>query len=476
MALRETLEQVRSDIADGHANGANEQEAKDWFITPILQALGWRGPGRVRLEHPAGRERVKMDFALQGPDRKIVAFIEAKVPGADLSSHVGQVMGYAFFEGVDLCVLTTGVEWWLYLPREKGQPMDRRFAALDLQNDDTDQLALLLESCLEYGALTSGEAERHAKDILAARQNEKRLIAELPSAWRRLFDGPDDLLVELVQDEVRKGIGLAPSKQQVAEFLREKMPGVATTSTPPQTSSPSRRDRNRERTGRGREIPGESYRCSKCGETKPKGEFYWRSNGQRLSACIACEKERHQKYKAARQGQNAERDAEIVRLRNDGVTYREISEIFNLSHVRVRKIYLRETAGRTQQAPPRSQPSNGHFSRSPSRHSKAPRRRVVGFVLLGEQHVAARWKDVWLGVAGVLYTRHTANFDHAMRLRGTSRQYIARSEEELFRARRIGTSPYFAEINFSAGDCARHSRALLELFGYRGDDLEVLEE
>ena len=471
MALRETLEQVRSDIADGHANGANEQEAKDWFITPILQALGWRGPGRVRLEHPAGRERVKMDFALQGPDRKVVAFIEAKVPGADLSSHVGQVMGYAFFEGVDLCVLTTGVEWWLYLPREKGQPMDRRFAALDLQGDDLDQLALLLGSCLEYEALTSGEAERHAKDILAARQNEKRLIAEFPSAWRRLFDGPNDLLIELVQDEVRKGIGLAPSKQQVAEFLREKVPGVATTSTSSQASSPSRRDRNRERTGK-RRIPGGSYQCSKCGETKPGDDFYWRSGGQRLSACKACQK----KPKASPQRQNAERDAEIVKLRDSGMTYREIAQRFDLSSVRVLKIYRRETEERTQQTPPRPQSLSGHSSRSSSRRGKAPRKRVVGFVLQGKRHAATSWKDVWLGVAGVLYKQHTANFDHAMQLRGTTRQYIARSEEELFRARRIGTSPYFAEINFSAGDSERHARALLELFGYRGDDLEVLEE
>ena len=453
MALRETLEQVRSDIADGYANGANEQEAKEWFITPILQALGWRGPGRVRLEHPAGRERVKMDFALQGPDRKSVAFIEAKVPGADLSSHVGQVMGYAFFEGVDLCVLTTGVEWWLYLPREKGQPMDRRFAALDLQNDDVDQLALLLETCLEYEALTSGEAEQHAKDILAARQNEKRLIAELPSAWRRLFDGPNDLLVELVQGEVRKGIGLAPSREQVTEFLRDHAPDEKTT-------------------GKGHKVSGESYRCSKCGETKPRDDFYWRSNGRRLSACKACQK----KPKASPQRQNPERDAETVKLRDSGMTFSSIARRFDLSAVRVRKIYLRGTDGRTQQASPRPQSSSGHRSRSSSQRGKAPKKRVVGFFLHGQQHAAASWKDVWLGVAGVLYTRHAANFDHAMQLRGATRQYIARSEEELFRARRIGTSPYFAEINFSAGDSERHARKLLELFGYKGDDLEVIEE
>ena len=348
MALRETLAQVRSDIADGHANSANEQEAKAWFITPILQALSWRGPGRVRLEHPAGRERVKMDFALQGPDRKIVAFIEAKAPGADLSSHVGQVMNYAFYEGVDICVLTTGVEWWLFLPREKGEPMDRRFAALDLQSDNVDQLTLLLESCLGYEALTSGEAEQHAKDILAARQNEKRLIAELPSAWRRLFDGPNDLLIELVQGEVRKGIGLAPSEQQVAEFLREKAP-------------------DEKITGKKRKIPDESYRCSKCGETKPRDDFYWRSNGRRLSACKACQK----KPKASPQRQNPKRDAEIVRLRDNGMTFSSIARQFGLSHTRVRKIYHRDTEGRAQQTPLRSQSSSGH-----SAWPSSPRRRL----------------------------------------------------------------------------------------------------
>ena len=228
MALRETLERVRSDIADGHANGANEQEAKDWFITPILQALGWRGPGRVRLELPAGRERVKMDFALQGPDRKSVAFIEAKVPGAELSSHVGQVMNYAFYEGVDICVLTTGVEWWLFLPRESGEPMARRFAVLDLQADEAvDDLEDCLQSCLGYDELVSGAAKERAQQMLEDRRNEERILAEIPKAWRQLLEEPDDLLLQLVQDRVDQSIGLRPTHEQVRNVLRRSIQGAA---------------------------------------------------------------------------------------------------------------------------------------------------------------------------------------------------------------------------------------------------------
>lgn len=231
MALREVLEQVRSDISAGHANGANEQEAKDWFITPILQALGWRGPGRVRLEHPAGRERVKMDFALQGPDRRIVAFVEAKVPGADLASHVGQVMTYAFHEGVDLCVLTTGVEWWLYLPREKGDPSARRFAELDVASDSLDLLAERLHSCLGYEEVIGGSAGARALLLLEERRNQERLLHELPRAWRRLLDEPNEALVEILRSAIHDAIGQTPTTDQVKEFLRARTAGQMPTSS-----------------------------------------------------------------------------------------------------------------------------------------------------------------------------------------------------------------------------------------------------
>lgn len=403
MALRDTLEQVREDIAAGPADGANEQEAKDWFITPILHALGWRGPGRVRLEHPAGQERVKMDFALQGPDRKIVALIEAKIPGSSLASHVGQVMSYAFFEGVDICVLTTGVEWWLFLPREKGDPTTRRFAELDVRSDDIDDLESTLTSCLEYEALISGEAEEHARTIRDARQNEKRLLAEIPNAWQRLFDGPDDLLVELVQEEVRKEVSLRPSKEQVATFLANLGAQAPTAPLPRPPHPPN----------------------------PPTGP-------------------------------DPGRDAEIVRLRDGGMPYAKIGSRFGLSGTRVRTIYLRH-------AKPRPTPTS-----SPTPTSQPVPPRVTGFVLRGKRHSTSSSKGVWLGVARVLYQDHRAEFERASQLRGRRRPYISRNPNGMNTPRAIGGSPYFAETKFSTRDYQRHARELIELFGYRADELEIL--
>ena len=459
MALRETLERARSHPATG-----SEEAAKVRIVLPILSALGWdyTDPSHVDFEYSVGtrRQRGQVDIALREPRDANVALIEVKAPGKKLDEFVDQLMEYAFNDSAGICVLTTGLVWWLYLPHfADAKPGERRFAQLDVVHDSVDQLIDDFETYLSRTSLLDRSAQKRAQQALEASLQEERLLGEIPRVWQQMIDEPDHDLVQLVENRVFRSVRLRPTADQITAALRGDSPVMP--------SAPDEKT-----TSKRRKTPGGPYRCSKCGETKPGDDFYWRSNGRRLSACKACQK----KPKASPRRQSPERDAEIVRLRDSGMTYREIAQRFDLSSVRVLKIYRRETEGRAQQTSPRPQSSRGQPSQSPSRRGKAPRKRVVGFVLRGEQHAAASWKDVWLGVAGVLYTRHAANFDHAMQLRGATRQYIARSEEELFRARRIGTSPYFAEINFSAGDSERHARSLLELFGYKGDDLEVLEE
>ena len=118
MSLHETLNKIRSAPVPN-----NEEAAKFQIIAPVLNSLGWDPFGQEVLYEYAvgGKGGGRVDIALDGPDH-IVGLIEAKAPGQDLSKHVDQVIGYAFHQGVDICVLTTGLEWWLYLPMEKGPP------------------------------------------------------------------------------------------------------------------------------------------------------------------------------------------------------------------------------------------------------------------------------------------------------------------------------------------------------------------
>lgn len=240
MGLRETLQEIHDQILDGHANGANEESAKQWFVTPVLRELGWHGPGRLVLEHPAGRERVRMDFALLGDRRVVAALIEAKAPNTDLTAYVGQVLGYAFHEGVDICALTTGVVWWLYLPREKGDPEGRRFAVLDLQHGDLDEINRTLHTCLEFTRLTSGSGVEHAREMLLSLENERVASEEIPKAWLRLLEGPDELLVELVQAEVEKEIGFRPPVDLIVRSMQGFSPKTQAPSPIQRLDRPSR--------------------------------------------------------------------------------------------------------------------------------------------------------------------------------------------------------------------------------------------
>ena len=226
MALRDVIEEVRQEIAAA-GSGINEADAKAALITPILSELGWRGLQRIRSEYAVDQGRMRLDYALIGSGTKPVALIEAKAPREDLDGHVAQVLNYAFHEGVDICVLTTGVIWWLYLPREKGNPAERRFAALDLQSDEVMGVAEILESCLQYEALTSGAGEKRAKELLDALQLVQRMRSEIPRAWQRLIEGPNEMLIELVQEEVYDTLGARPSQEQVKRELHAIVSGTA---------------------------------------------------------------------------------------------------------------------------------------------------------------------------------------------------------------------------------------------------------
>ena len=386
MALREVLVRARS-----FPGGGSEEGAKVQLVLPVLRALGWDDTdfNQVQFEYPVEtRSRGRVDIALRAPRRGNVALIEVKAVDKKLNDFVAQVLEYAFHDGVDICVLTTGLIWWLYLPREKGAPSERRFAILDVKQGSLDQLVDDFETYLSRRELLSHAAEQRAKQALQAGLEAERLLTEIPRVWRQMQAEPDHALVELIEQRVFRAVRLRPTADQIAEVLR----GGSPISPPP---------------------------------TQPEDEI-----------------------------SKAERDAEIVRLRDGGMSFSKIAQRYKLSAVRVRKIYLRETTSRPPKIP--------------------PTKSLAGFALWGTQYSEKTWVGVWLKVVEAVYDRHSNEFERAFQLRGRSRQYISSSTDGPRRSRRIGTSPYYAYVYLNAAQCERHARELLELFGYRADELEIL--
>lgn len=211
MPLQDRLEKIRSSPAP-----RNEESAKIQVVVPILQSLGW-DPSEILPEHRVGEmsRRGRVDIALKTQGR-ILGLIEAKAPGTRLEGHVDQVLGYAFYESVEICALTTGLEWWFYLPGARVPVPQRRFAVLEIMDTPIGRLCKDLTLFLGKESLLNGEAEEQAK----LRLESARLNSEVPRIWKQMLQEPDDELVGLVQRRVHEKAHLQLTSEQVTAALQ----------------------------------------------------------------------------------------------------------------------------------------------------------------------------------------------------------------------------------------------------------------
>ena len=202
----------------------NEETTKFATLQPILQAVGWKtyDTTEVLYEHSVGGRKAggRVDIALRsGSSNRVLALIEAKAPREDLRNHIDQVLNYAYHEGCDICVLTNGIEWWLFLPREAGRPLDRRFTTLNLNTTPAEQLAEDFKTFLGKENLISGKTAQQAKRVLEANQIKARLERKIPEIWKNMLSQADDELVELIVKRVYERIDLRPEQDQVKAIL-----------------------------------------------------------------------------------------------------------------------------------------------------------------------------------------------------------------------------------------------------------------
>lgn len=239
MSLRDVLEAIRNGPTP-----QNEETAKFQIIAPVLQGLGWNPfcGTEVLYEHrvETAKGSGRVDIALQDQGHT-VAHIEAKAPGHDLSRFAKQAVGYGFDEGVDICALTTGLEWQLYLPRANRPHKERLFATLRLEHDRIDQLAEDLETFLGRENLLNGRSERRATEVLEARRQADLLKTKLPEIWSRMVHEPDERLVELVVGQAYKKLNLRPTAEQVKAVLRGSPVPTVTSAKPAAPPAPTSR-------------------------------------------------------------------------------------------------------------------------------------------------------------------------------------------------------------------------------------------
>lgn len=216
--MAESLEQFLSRLReDGDLAEAGEEAICLGVVLPILAHLGWDW---ANMREVVPQYRIKdgrVDYCLKAGDRRV--FVEVKQASERLEQHEEQLLSYAFHQGVEIAVLTSGLVWWLYLPLLKGSWDQRRFLAVDIQQQEIADAATHLTRYLSRATVADGSAVEQARALYESKEKERLIQETVPRAWQDLCNGPDVQLAELIADKVEGLCGHRPDGRAVKAFL-----------------------------------------------------------------------------------------------------------------------------------------------------------------------------------------------------------------------------------------------------------------
>ena len=231
--VRREIERIRGYISNGRLTQFDEANTKATAIEPILRELGWNvvDPDEVRREYSVGSRSV--DYALFCDDT-LKVFIEAKRGGELLERHQEQLLDYAFAEGVEIAILTNGATWWFYLPIRAVSWERRKVATVELDRQDSTEIAQKLADLLGKENVESGAAIQKA---------ERHQISEiLPTVWNKLVSEPDNSIVNLLAERTHRLCVRQPDRNEVEQFLSGHLEQIQITpllTTPVPPSEPN---------------------------------------------------------------------------------------------------------------------------------------------------------------------------------------------------------------------------------------------
>ena len=181
-ALSDCIKEIRD---DPNIFTFKEARIQISIILRILNLLNWDIFREIIPEY--GVENGSVDYALQiNGDNEV--FIEAKNPQENLENHQEQLLNYCFREGVELAILTNGIEWWFYLPLKKGTWNDRKFYTIDIseQDQEIEDIVDKFDLLLSRQNVESGNAVQQAESILKSHRRERLIKPKGPPPLRPL--------------------------------------------------------------------------------------------------------------------------------------------------------------------------------------------------------------------------------------------------------------------------------------------------
>ena len=217
------LTSVIDDLAQRIAAGSyrSEAEISQGVVKRVLHELDWPvfDVQVVAPEFKIGPR--KADYALCHPPGKPSVLVEVKDLGKADGKGEKQLFEYCFHQGVPIAVLTDGRTWSFFYPAGQGSYEERRFARIDLVEEDSRHSATTLARYLGVGDVRSGDARKRAERDYEAARFQNEAASKFASVWRKLLAGPEPLLLDLFSEEVENATRVRPDPERAAAFIRD---------------------------------------------------------------------------------------------------------------------------------------------------------------------------------------------------------------------------------------------------------------
>lgn len=215
--LASEINGIRTDLERGIYK--NEAAVRQGIVDPLLQWLGWRTNDTTIVCPEYAIANGKVDYALCHPPQTPMVLIEVKRVG-NITGAEEQLFWYAFRQGVPILILTDGRLWRFFYPSGIGTYNDRLVCELDLSETDSDKNASKLQRYLSYAAIRNGVAIDDITDDYRELASQRAASASLPETWRKLVDGADERLIDVLAEATKDDCGHKPSRERILGFLK----------------------------------------------------------------------------------------------------------------------------------------------------------------------------------------------------------------------------------------------------------------
>lgn len=199
-----------------------EEATKQSIILPLLNLLGWNVFNIEEVSPEFSVENGRVDYSLRLNNTNEV-FIEVKKTSEDLDKiqYQEQLLNYSFRHGVELAILTNGLTWWFYLPKEKGDWKARKFYSIDITQQQSADVAKRFVDLISKSNVQLGKALQNAKTLYEEKLKKKIFEKTLPESWNKIISEPESLLLELLAETTEKLCGFKPNIEEVVRFIEQ---------------------------------------------------------------------------------------------------------------------------------------------------------------------------------------------------------------------------------------------------------------